>query len=1255
MPLIVYDEHIEQKWRTVVVPTLRKTGIAVPSNRSGERYSLQQYFDKQSLIWTVGIESPVEGGIYPIPQSRRPGQPCENRIFDVTSQLSGDPANAGGLGYQKVLHVHGLKAFAEAVSDAGPSPSRTVTAIMLSKLGATAMAIPVEGLNLALICDIWADITLPGFLVRNRPEQCIRKSSTEILLQQHPNSANSFVCWCEKATPEMRVGRYDEMCVAVRCPECKKHFIGGVMRHNACRRPCSYDSNTGQFYEHKLSKRLPTTPDRIALYDSLGRRGMSFEDEPDAPSIPSIITALGEYFQRRKNLQALREEWAPIQTCLEYQCAASGVTDCPPFHVENPRATASRMHGFTIYAFAICKPYPDWLKKGKEPFAKLTPLSVDPRSSADSLRGRDVPVFYGVRVQEKEFLIAFPQAIPLKNIEKELVIRPAPRPPSEERQIKYLSSWIDPANRGNSLLHAMVPPDPKEYLPYSGELSTPNLTDNQERAVRVGLGQAPLVLVKGPPGTGKTSVIVEIVRQSVAQGRRVLVSSQTHQAVGNVLERLDKIGSIPMIRYARDISKLTELERRYLQPHGASELDDCLAQSERNLQACKDAQLRLREEIRTVCARQRAIRKLHLLRERYIKQDDIRQKFHTRKINALKELCKKERQEQDKIYRPVHAGLERAHAQATATVRKHQDRITALRADLDNYEFQLKEIRESRGRLGVSSLLGKIGGHVKDIVTHIGKTHTPAFIVSADRLEKLRDECEKNLAEDEERLQAAQRQETSDDRRLRDCEAQYREEKRQILARHMAERIKWKTKYTRKHSQKMRIQIKEERRLLRITAGSVPLLKRWNPEISGAKVSLEDGRQAIPGLFSELFCTRKKIVLLQAWLRDLAARPEALPSFLRNQLRVFFSTCVGVAGWRELDSYGVTRFDLAIIDEAGHATIPETLIPLHMAKRALLIGDDQQLPPIVAADLSCRARDENRRNQAACAKADGPCWLETSLFSRLWTDKDLHLPRILLNIQFRMHEKIGAFISDTFYEGQLQNGREGEPFQFSSFTHPICLIDTRAYQSVRHEERLQGCTEEEDGTSFRNPLEQQIVATICRHLRGHVDNLPADADAVSVGVISPYSAQIQRLQSGLRDYFNSHEKLRFCESDVASVDRFQGAERDIIIVSFVRSPKECPRCGGKGWKNAGGQTTKRGCDDCNGTGYAGRSLRFVHDLKRMNVAFSRARKMLIMVGDIDALCNARGESRGQEALNAFHQYVRTEGQVLRVWETAHEE
>jgi hypothetical protein len=205
-------------------------------------------------------------------------------------------------------------------------------------------------------------------------------------------------------------------------------------------------------------------------------------------------------------------------------------------------------------------------------------------------------------------------------------------------------------------------------------------------------------------------------------------------------------------------------------------------------------------------------------------------------------------------------------------------------------------------------------------------------------------------------------------------------------------------------------------------------------------------------------------------------------------------------------------FPVVIMDEATQAVEPSSLIPLlHDAQKIVLVGDQNQLGPVVPSEF--KRYKFNR-----------------GLFVRLL---QLGLEHIMLDEQFRMHPMISEFPNRIFYDGAIRNGvnaadRTVYPplLCFPDSNAPILLWDVRG-------------TEREIGKSYTNEDEVNVVHRIIQHL------LKSGIAETQIGVISPYAAQVIRLQL--------YGKSRYPHVKIASVDSFQGGEKDFVIVSCVRS------------------------------------------------------------------------------------------------------
>jgi len=255
---------------------------------------------------------------------------------------------------------------------------------------------------------------------------------------------------------------------------------------------------------------------------------------------------------------------------------------------------------------------------------------------------------------------------------------------------------------------------------------------------------------------------------------------------------------------------------------------------------------------------------------------------------------------------------------------------------------------------------------------------------------------------------------------------------------------------------------------------------------------------------------------------------------------------------------GGEKFDIAVIDEATQSTEPSSLIPVLKAKRFIMAGDHKQLPPTVLNEEAMRGG------------------LGRSMFERLlalYGDKI----RVMLEVQYRMNEEIAEFPNNEFYEGRLradervrwQTIAELVPsitkLEFILGEKPFVFIDT-AY-SAGFEERMR-----RGSTSRENEGEARLVKFIVERL------LDAGVRAEDIAVISPYDDQVALIRMMLQV-----EGL-----EIKTVDGFQGREKEVVIVSFVRSNKFG-------------------------------DIGFLSDLRRLNVSITRAKRKLILIGNSQTL------------------------------------
>lgn len=282
---------------------------------------------------------------------------------------------------------------------------------------------------------------------------------------------------------------------------------------------------------------------------------------------------------------------------------------------------------------------------------------------------------------------------------------------------------------------------------------------------------------------------------------------------------------------------------------------------------------------------------------------------------------------------------------------------------------------------------------------------------------------------------------------------------------------------------------------------------------------------------------------------------------LFGEARVIACTLVGSAN-KLLDGQ---RFNTLFIDEAAQALEAACWIPLRRVSRVILAGDHCQLPPTVKSLAALKAG------------------LGVTLMERVTATQPSVVT--LLKVQYRMNEAIMRFSSDWFYGGQVKSAPQVKHRGILDYDNPFLWIDTAPLEEeddspVYHEQFV--------GESFGrvNKAEANLTISTLRDYLEKVGKQRFLDEQVDVGVISPYRAQVQYLRSLIKA---TPELKPFRRAiTINTVDGFQGQERDIVLISLVRS-------------NAAGD------------------IGFLKDLRRMNVAITRARMKVIILGDVKTL------------------------------------
>lgn len=301
-----------------------------------------------------------------------------------------------------------------------------------------------------------------------------------------------------------------------------------------------------------------------------------------------------------------------------------------------------------------------------------------------------------------------------------------------------------------------------------------------------------------------------------------------------------------------------------------------------------------------------------------------------------------------------------------------------------------------------------------------------------------------------------------------------------------------------------------------------------------------------------------------------------------QKAEVILGTCIGI-GMDNILRKGRIKFDMVIIDEAGKANLAETIVPMQLGSRYLLVGDDNQLPPFVDTELiSDMVQDEGSESDKKAKRKEIEEAMSVSLFEYFHYHTNPRFPDecvVTLNYQYRMHPDIGDFISDVFYKSIVRNGANTSQNTLSleGFEEAVTVYSTE--NDPKHYE-----TDANPGYFNKREAEYicEIIPKVLPVLKSHKE--------LTFGIITTYVAQREYIKKMLE-----REGYANLMDSVYTVDSIQGNEFDIVLFSFVRSFPEKIK----------------------------KKVSFLDDLRRLNVSLSRAKRKLIIVGDMDTLTRPR--------------------------------
>ena len=332
--------------------------------------------------------------------------------------------------------------------------------------------------------------------------------------------------------------------------------------------------------------------------------------------------------------------------------------------------------------------------------------------------------------------------------------------------------------------------------------------------------------------------------------------------------------------------------------------------------------------------------------------------------------------------------------------------------------------------------------------------------------------------------------------------------------------------------------------------------------LSDIKKKIEKYDKDMEGLYEditdkELVDRWKKIKEIQKDWNDRIEGKDSLDYQLIRSATIIAGTCIGFL------SNGFVKdmeFDYVIIDEAAKATTPELLVSIIKAKKIILVGDQNQLPAYADQSISPKIAKLTKNP-------------EYRMFDILFDSlPDTH--KQVLSTQYRMIRNIGNLISTVFYNGTIETGCNDE-----DKIHGLSRYEGDSIIWFDTSENIRRKQKKTKGNSFMNEEEKRIILEILEDLKKS-----GELAGLDIGIITGYSGQKDIIRNSVKAI--GYDKI--AQIDINVLDAFQGRENDIIIYSTVRTDN---------------------------------SIGFQKEKERVNVAFSRAKKLLIICGDMNFFYN----------------------------------
>lgn len=506
----------------------------------------------------------------------------------------------------------------------------------------------------------------------------------------------------------------------------------------------------------------------------------------------------------------------------------------------------------------------------------------------------------------------------------------------------------------------------------------------QKQAFLGAIGSSDLFLIQGPPGTGKTTVISELVNYITASNQKVLISSETHIAVDNVLERIDQKENVFPIRLGKEES-VTEDNKKYLLDYRVQALIENVKQQARQSELQYKDLTHAKEVIRDKWERkiesysdQINQLKKSLQLNTFTRHDLNRVLGYQEKVSECSDLYQKLKQLEEEVadeQKVIERLKEEIHSaeMRIALIQENKSKYGEVGVLLsDSYKEQ-----ESHDRRQIEKLAKELEHVRRNSAEKTLKQLQHVFIQKCDELDR-----------DKLFLNRKRRDKTIS---LREFVYQIQNGVRELL--YLDQKRKKEQEHLESNIQRELSELSHQKELLDKTKH---LRNEWE-----AALETEEAASYFQDLYIEM-------------------------------ANVICATCSGIASTAN-QMFQDMSYDYVIIDEAAKCNTLDLLIPLTMGKKIVLVGDHKQLSPMI----------EETEGDSALNPEIIRSIKENTLFKKLYEERVADSCKCMLNTQYRMDEMICNFISNTFYEGKLKNGCGEKHCDVVKIPHSMMWLDCK--------------------------------------------------------------------------------------------------------------------------------------------------------------------------------------------------------------------